>query len=91
MRAEAASRGAPPLVFSRGDARTPRALNAHEGPFYTSPMRHGLVEYAVVTGALVALAVAAVALYGAELRTALGVRPAPAAARPSPPAGPPAP
>ncbi|WP_242347022.1 hypothetical protein [Anaeromyxobacter terrae] len=56
-------------------------------------MRQGIVEYAVVTGALVALAAGAIALYGDELRVALGVRPPPVAARPAPPppAPPPAP
>ncbi len=55
-------------------------------------MRQGLVEYAVVTGALVALTAAAILLYGDPLRVALGVRPPPAAARPAPPpAAPPAP
>jgi hypothetical protein len=51
-------------------------------------MRQGLAEYALVTGVLVALAAGAIALYGDELRAALGVRrPAPVAARPAP-AGP---
>jgi len=52
-------------------------------------MRQGLVEYAVVSGVLVALAAGAIALYGDELRAALGVRPAPVAVRP-PRAAPPA-
>jgi hypothetical protein len=54
-------------------------------------MRQGLVEYAVVSGVLVALVAGAIALYGNELRAALGVRPAPGAARPAPaaPAAPP--
>jgi hypothetical protein len=50
-------------------------------------MRQGLVEYAVVSGVLLALAAGAIALYGNELRTALGVRPAPVVVRPAP-AGP---
>ncbi|WP_242371803.1 MULTISPECIES: hypothetical protein [Anaeromyxobacter] len=56
-------------------------------------MRQGLVEYAVITGALVALAAGAIALYGDELRVALGVRPQPATARSAQPpaAAPPAP
>ena len=47
-------------------------------------MRQGIVEYAVVSAALVALAAGAIALYGDELRATLGVRPAPAAVRPPP-------
>ncbi len=47
-------------------------------------MRQGLVEYAVVSGVLLALAAGAIALYGNELRAALGVRPAPVAVRPAP-------
>ena len=47
-------------------------------------MRQGLVEYAVVSGVLLALAAGAIALYGNELRAALGVRPAPVVVRPAP-------
>jgi hypothetical protein len=52
-------------------------------------MRQGLVEYALVT-AFLALAVAgALALFGGEIRGALGLRPppAPAGAPPALPAG----
>ena len=48
-------------------------------------MRHGVTEYAVVSGVLAALAAGAIALYGDELRAALGVRrPAPVAVRAAP-------
>lgn len=47
-------------------------------------MRQGLVEYAFVS-AFLALAVAgALAIFGDEIRGALGLQPAPAAAAPTP-------
>ena len=47
-------------------------------------MRQGLVEYAFVS-AFLALAVAgALAIFGDEIRGALGLQPAPAAAAPAP-------
>ncbi len=50
-------------------------------------MRQGLVEYAFVS-AFLALAVAgALAIFGDEIRGALGLRPPPAAASPAPGGG----
>ncbi len=43
-------------------------------------MKSGLVEYALITGFLVLAAVGAIAIFGDEIRSALGVRP------PGPPA-----
>lgn len=55
------------------------------------PMKQGLTEYAIVT-AFLALAVAgAIALFGDELRTALGIAPPAASGAPARPAGRPAP
>jgi hypothetical protein len=41
-------------------------------------MRRGLVEYALVTGFLALAAAGAIAIFGDEIRAALGLRPAPA-------------
>ena len=43
-------------------------------------MRRGLVEYALVTAFLALAAAGAIAIFGDEIRAALGLRPAPARA-----------
>ncbi|HEX9402450.1 MAG TPA: hypothetical protein VF912_20295 [Anaeromyxobacter sp.] len=43
-------------------------------------MKQGLVEWAVVTAILLALAAGAAAVFGHEIRGAFGVRPTPGAA-----------
>ncbi len=54
------------------------------------PMKQGLLEWVIVTGFLALAAGGAVALFGDELREALGLRPPPAASGVGtpPPAGP---
>ncbi len=51
-------------------------------------MKQGLVEYALVTAFLALAAAGAIALFGDELRGALGLRPPAAAPAPPPPAPP---
>ncbi len=51
-------------------------------------MRQGLVEWALVTAFLALAAAGAVALFGDEIRGALGVRPHAPAAAPAPRAAP---
>ncbi len=55
-------------------------------------MKQGLWEYALVTGFLALAAAGAIAIFGDEIRAALGLRappPPPAAASPAPRSGPP--
>jgi hypothetical protein len=58
-------------------------------PHPARPSRQGLAELLLVTAFLALAAVGAVALFGDELRQALGSRPPPAS--PAPPAPPPSP
>jgi hypothetical protein len=48
-------------------------------------MRQGLVEWAFVTAFAALAATGAIAVFGDELRAALGLGPAPAAVAPAPP------
>lgn len=47
-------------------------------------MKQGLVEYALVTAFLALAAAGAVAIFGDELRAALGLRPAASTSSPAP-------
>ncbi|WP_234945236.1 hypothetical protein [Anaeromyxobacter sp. Fw109-5] len=69
-------------------AHTPRLEGAPPAGLQLAAVRQGLTELAVLTAALVALAAGAVVLYGDELRSALGVRPPPAARAAAPGAAP---